>query len=124
MFDLLLGKCTHTRSKLSLSKIWGWAFKSSLYLEKLNSYGEFLIYLIIYNYGGHVGFRLLWINILLEILTVENVGIDTKTKYMQSLILKIFDRLYKHCDHVYRSITRLWTVFRLLGPIIVSRFAA
>ena len=34
--------------KLLLSKIWGWAFKSSLYLEKLKSYGEFLIFLIIY----------------------------------------------------------------------------
>ena len=33
--------------KLVLSTIWGWAFKSSLYLEKLKSYGEFGIYLII-----------------------------------------------------------------------------
>ena len=31
-----------------LSKIWGWAFKSSLYLEKLENDGEFAIYLIIY----------------------------------------------------------------------------
>ena len=34
--------------KLLLSQIWGWAFKSSLYLEKLKSYGEFVIYLIIH----------------------------------------------------------------------------
>ena len=27
---------------------------------------------------------------LFEILTVENVGIDTKTKYLESLIRKIF----------------------------------
>ena len=27
---------------------------------------------------------------LLEIFTVENVGIDTKTNYMESLIRKIF----------------------------------
>ena len=32
--------------KLLLSKILGWAIKSSLYLEKLKSYGEFVIYLI------------------------------------------------------------------------------
>ena len=35
--------------KLLLSKIWGWAFKSSLYLDKLKTYdGELVIYLIIY----------------------------------------------------------------------------
>ena len=34
--------------KLLLSKICGWAFKSSLYLEKVKSYGEFVIFLIIY----------------------------------------------------------------------------
>ena len=34
--------------KLGLSKIWRWAFKSSLYLEKSKSYGEFAINLIIY----------------------------------------------------------------------------
>ena len=34
--------------KLLLSKIWRWAFKSSLYPEKSKSYGEFAIYLIIY----------------------------------------------------------------------------
>ena len=38
-----------------VKKIWGWAFKSSLYLEKWESYGDFSIYFIIY--GGHVGFR-------------------------------------------------------------------
>ena len=31
-----------------LSKICGWAFKSSLYLEKWESYGDFSIYFIIY----------------------------------------------------------------------------
>ena len=44
--------------KLLLSKIWVWTFKSSLYLAKLNSFGEFVMYLIII-YGGHVGFRVL-----------------------------------------------------------------
>ena len=34
--------------KLLLSKSWGWPFKSSLYLEKLKSDGEFGIYLIIH----------------------------------------------------------------------------
>ena len=34
--------------KLLLSKIWGWAIKSSLYLEKLKCYDEFGIYLIIH----------------------------------------------------------------------------
>ncbi len=49
VFKLLLGKCTHTyQMKLLLSKIWGWAIKSSLYLEKLKCYGEFGIYLIIH----------------------------------------------------------------------------
>ena len=32
--------------ELLLSKIRGWAFKSSRYLEQLKSYGEFVIYLI------------------------------------------------------------------------------
>ena len=32
--------------KLMLSNIWGWAFNSSLYLEKMKSNGEFAIYLI------------------------------------------------------------------------------
>ena len=31
-----------------VSKIWEWAFKSSLYLENLKSYGNFAIYFIIY----------------------------------------------------------------------------
>ena len=31
-----------------VKKIWGWAFKSSLYLEKWESYGDFSIYFIIY----------------------------------------------------------------------------
>ena len=31
-----------------VKNIWGWAFKSSLCLEKLKSYGEFVIYLIIH----------------------------------------------------------------------------
>ena len=33
--------------KLLLSKMWAWAFKSSIYLEKLKSYVDFAIYLII-----------------------------------------------------------------------------
>ena len=44
--------------KLLVSKIWVWTFKSSLYLAILNSFGEFVMYLIII-YGGHVGFRVL-----------------------------------------------------------------
>ena len=43
--------------KLLLSKIWGWAFKPSLYLVKLKRYGDFAIYLIICIYGGHIGFQ-------------------------------------------------------------------
>ena len=31
-----------------VKEIWGWAFKSSLYLEKWESYGDFSIYFIIY----------------------------------------------------------------------------
>ena len=64
--------------KLLLSKIWGWAFKSSL------------IYLILY--GGHVGFGGRWeyFTILFEILADENVGIDTKTKPVDGLIRHIF----------------------------------
>ena len=42
--------------KVLLSKIWGWAFKSSLYLEKWESYGDFFD-LLHHIYGGHVGFR-------------------------------------------------------------------
>ena len=33
--------------KILLSKIWRWAFKSSLYLEQFKCFGEFAIYLII-----------------------------------------------------------------------------
>ena len=31
-----------------VKKVWGWAFQSSLYLEKWESYGDFSIYFIIY----------------------------------------------------------------------------
>ena len=55
VFKLLLGKCM----KLLLSKIWGWAFKSSLYLEKLRSYGEFVIFLII-NMAAMLVFDFRW----------------------------------------------------------------
>ena len=90
MFKLLLGKCIHNM-ELLLSKIWGWAFKSSLYLEQLKSYGEYVIYLII-----HIAAILIfggpweYFTILFEILTDENVGIDTKTKSLDSLIRQIF----------------------------------
>ena len=79
--------------KLLLSKIWRWAFESSLYLEKSKCYGEFAIYLIIYMAAMLVfDFRRRWeyFTILFEILTDENVGIDTKTKSLDSLIRKIF----------------------------------
>ena len=79
--------------KLLLSKIWGWAFKSSLYLEKLKSYGEFLIFLIIYMAAMLVfdfGVRWEYFTILFEIMTDDNVGIDIKTKSLDSLIRQIF----------------------------------
>ena len=77
--------------KLLLSKIWGWAFKSSLYLDKLKSYGEFVIYLIIYMAAMLVfGGRWKYFTILFEILTDDNVGIDIKTKSLDSLIRQIF----------------------------------
>ena len=48
-----------------------------------------------YYNGGHVGFSICIgrcdnFTILFEILTVENVGIDTQTKYLDSSIRKIF----------------------------------
>ena len=77
--------------KLLLSKIWRLAFKSSLYLKKSKSYGEFSIYLIIYMAAMLVfGGRWEYFTLLFEILTDENVGIDTKTKSLDSLIRKIF----------------------------------
>ena len=77
--------------KLLLSKIWGWAIKSSLYLEKLKSYGEFVIYLIIHMAAMLVfGGRWEYSTILFEILTDENVGIDTQTKSLGSLIRQIY----------------------------------
>ena len=79
--------------ELLLSKIWGWAFKSSLYLEQLKSYGEFVIYLIIHM-AAMLVFYFRWsmevFHYLIEILTDENVGIDTKTKSLDSLIRQIF----------------------------------
>ena len=76
--------------KLLLSKIWRWAFESSLYLEKSKRYGEFAIYLIIYM-AAMLVFDFLWsMGVFNEILTDENVGIDTKTKSLDSLIRKIF----------------------------------
>ena len=80
--------------KLLLSKIWIWAFKSSLYLEKSKSYGEFAIYLIIYM-AAMLVFDFRWcrweyFTILFEILTDEKLGIDTKTKSLDSLIRNIF----------------------------------
>ena len=72
----------------------GMGIKSSLYLEKLKNYGEFVIFLIIYiwrpcwfsNFGG----RWEYFTILFEILTDDNVGIDIKTKSLDSLIRQIF----------------------------------
>ena len=76
--------------KLLLSKIWGLAYKSSHYLDKSKSYGEFAIYLILY--GSHVGFGGRWVyfTILFETLADLNVGIDTKTKPVDGLIRHIF----------------------------------
>ncbi len=79
--------------ELLLSKIWGWAFKSSLYLEKPKSYSEFVIYLIIHMAAilvFDVGCRWEYFTILYEILTDEKVGIDTKSKYLDCLIRHIF----------------------------------
>ena len=79
--------------KLLLSKIWRWAFESSLYPEKLKSYGEFVIFLIIYMAAMLVsifGGRWEYSTILFEILTDDNVGIDIKTKSLDSLIRQIF----------------------------------
>ena len=75
--------------KLLLSKIWGWAFKSSLYLEKLKSDGEFVIYLIIHMAAILVSdfwWSLGVFHYLFEVLTDENVGIDTTTKSLDCLI--------------------------------------
>ena len=77
--------------KILLSKTWGWLFKSSLYLEKSKRYGEFAIYLIIDMAAMLVfGDRWEYFTILYEILTDENVGIDTQNKSMDGLIRKIF----------------------------------
>ena len=77
--------------KLLLSKIWRWAFKSSIYLNKIKKLWRFFD-LPHHRYGGHVGFRFSVVDftILFEIVTDENVGIDTKTKSLDSLIRKIF----------------------------------
>ena len=83
--------------KLLLSKILGWEFKSSLYLDKFKRYGEFVIYII--NQSSYIwrpcwfsifGGRWEYFTISFEILTGENVGIDTKTKSLDGLIRKIF----------------------------------
>ena len=79
--------------KLLLSKIWGWAFKSSLYLEKLKSYGEFVFsssYIWRPCWFSIFGSRWEYVTILFEILTDDNVGIDIKTKSLDSLIRQIF----------------------------------
>ena len=82
--------------KLLLSKIWRWSFKSSLYLEKSKRYGEYAIYLIIYNklwrpcWFSIFGGRWEYFTILFEIITDENVGIVIKTKSLDGLIRKIF----------------------------------
>ena len=79
--------------KVLLSKICGWAFKSSLYLEKWESYGDF-------RFTSSYIWRLCWFSIrggrwefftiLFDIRTVVNVGIDTKTKSLGSLKRKIY----------------------------------
>ena len=63
-------------------KIWGWEFKTNLYLEKLKSYCDFTIYIIIILFMA--GMLLLacrrgwgYFTISLETIDVENVGIDT-----------------------------------------------
>ena len=71
------------------------AFKSSLYLEKSKSYGEFAIYLInIWRpcWFSIFGGRWEYFTILFEILTDENVGIDTKTKSLDSLVRQMLLR--------------------------------
>ena len=75
-----------------VKKIWGWAFKSSLYLEKWESYGDFSIYFIIWRpcWFSVRGGRWEFYTILFDILTIVNVGIDTKTKSLGSLTRKIY----------------------------------
>ena len=64
---------------------------SSLYLEKSKRYGECSIYLIIYMAAMLVfGGRWEYFTILYEILTGENVGIDTQNKSVDGLVRKIF----------------------------------
>ena len=79
--------------KLLSSKIWGWAFKSSLYFEKskvmvnLRYTSSYLWRPCWFSISGG---RWEYFTILFEILTDENVGIDTKTISMDGLIRKIF----------------------------------
>ena len=72
--------------KLLLPKIWGWAFKSSLYLEKKVMANMRFTSSYIWRpccfsiFGG----RWEYFTILFEIRTDETVGIDTKTKSAMS----------------------------------------
>ncbi len=110
--------------RLLLSKIWGWAFKSSLYLEKLKSYGEFV-------FSSSYIWRPCWFSIfcgrseyftiLFEILTDENVGIDTKTKSLDSLIRKIFGIEWFHLiSMIIRSITQNYMDKKLFEILTVE----
>ena len=79
--------------KVLLSKICGWAFKSSLYLEN----GKVMA---IFRFTSSYIWRSCWFSIrggrwefftiLSDIRTVVYVGIDTKTKSLGSLKRKIY----------------------------------
>ena len=68
----------HILDETVVVKIWVWTFKSSLDLAKLNSFGEFVMYLIII-YSGHVGFR---------VLVVDG---SISLSYMRSLLMNMWE---------------------------------
>ena len=96
--------------KLLLSKIWRWAFKSSLYLEESKSYGEFAIYLIIYMAAMFV-FDFRWSMGVFHYLIWDpywwKYGNRHKTKSLDSSIRKIFViERFQLISMLIRSITQ------------------
>ncbi len=96
--------------KLLLSKIWGWAFKSSLSrkIEKVMANLWFSSsYIWRSCWFSIFGGRWEYFTILFEILTDDNVGIDIKNKSLDSLVRQIFVIEWFHLiSMIIRSITQ------------------
>ena len=124
VFKLLVGKCTHTRWNYC-SRKYGDGHLNKVSILKNGKVMSILQITSSYIWRpfwfSNCGGRWEYFTILFEILTVENVGIDTKTKSLDSLIRKIFVIAWFHLiSMLIRSIRHksTWKHFLLRSSLL------